>query len=303
MKRLIVSNRWLTRGARLPIAATCAMGMLVACGDESPPTTLPGDAAAGDAGCAPDVTGWSPSWKPPAVVRRACTDAQIDTQFDLCESAASDTAAECAAFNRDPANARCRECLYATEDESTYGPLVYLRNRVLRINIAGCLALADGDLGVAGCGARMQAYQACSDAACMQSCATFEDFQRCAQAAQNTVCAQYRDESACIDPATYAPCLDHATYEQFYRAMAQLFCGVGFPGSDADGGDGGDGAGDAGSARDGGGADGGGVDVTEGGRSDGERVLYRMHETLHLTRAPGEDRATRAVPSMRPARR
>jgi len=171
----------------------------------------------------------------------ACSDAQIDDAFTRCESA-SGTQADCNAFNRATANATCRKCLYSTEDESSYGPLVYLQNRVLTINLAGCLALADGHLGPTGCGAEMQAFEACKDAVCIGRCATFEGYAQCVEKAGDTVCLPYLDDAACGDPATYAPCVDHTSFEDFFRSFGNFFCGRGLPGGlTPDGGPSGDG--------------------------------------------------------------
>jgi hypothetical protein len=227
------------------IALGLGLSLMSGCGqDDGAPGLVD---AASDGGCRPQTaTSFSPTWKPPQAMPNDCSDAQIDDEFTRCESASA-TVAECTAFNRDPANARCRACLYSTEDERTYGPLVYLKNRVLSVNVAGCLALADGNLGAAGCGARLQAFESCKDAACIRSCAAFDDYQRCTTEAGNTVCLSYVDDAACRDPATYAFCLDNATFEAFYRSLAKVFCGSGFPGSGIpDGGRGMDGGVDAG---------------------------------------------------------
>jgi hypothetical protein len=161
----------------------------------------------------------------------------------LCHGTSS-RAAECAAWNRDPASAACRACLYTTEDESAYGALVILKNRFLRVNVAGCLALGDGNLSATGCGARWQAFQACGDEACMASCADPAAFQECVRLTGGGICRAYNDQSTCGDSAMYAPCLEHATFEDFFRSMAKVFCSDGFPGR----GDAGTGVGDAGAA-------------------------------------------------------
>jgi len=232
---------------RAAIIAVLLAVTVLSCGDEDAST--PADAGASDGGCAPQsAASFSPEWKPPQATLHTCSDAQIDEEFTHCESA-SGSVTRCRAFNRDPANAPCRKCLYSTGDESTYGPLIYLRNRVLSVNVPGCLALADGQLGGTGCGAQLQAYESCRDAVCIQTCATYDAYVRCVNQAGNTVCQSYLDDSACGDAATYAPCLDHATFEDFYRSLAKIFCGSGFPeGGGPDGGRPGDGGVDGGDA-------------------------------------------------------
>jgi len=202
-----------------------------ACGEEDSGAPGPTDGGAWDASCGPRLADvWAPSWRPPRAMPQACTDAQIETEFTLCESDSTYSANACAAFNRDVANAACRRCLYTTEDEDAYGPFVYLRNRVLRINVPGCIALADGKLGASACGAQLHAFQACGDAACMTTCAAFDDFNDCVAQAEDGVCRPYRLDSACGDRATYVPCLDYGTFADYYRGVAKLFCGAGFPG-------------------------------------------------------------------------
>jgi hypothetical protein len=163
----------------------------------------------------------------------ACSDAQIDGQFTLCDNEPTYSATGCALFKRDPANATCRQCLFATDDESTYGPLIYTGNRILKINVPGCLALRDGNLAASGCGAQMQALESCAETACFTACPDYDAFGRCTRAAEETVCRSFRVDSACGERATYAACLDYPTFAEYYRAVSKLFCGV----ANLDGGD------------------------------------------------------------------
>jgi hypothetical protein len=202
-----------------------------ACGVDDGGEPTPMDGGARDASCAPRLPGaWAPSWRPPRTMLLACSAAQIETEFELCENESTYSATACAAWRRDLANAACRRCLYTTEDEATYGPFVYLRNRILRINVPGCIALADGNLGAFGCGAQFHAFQACGDAACMTACAAFDGFTECVAEAEDGVCRPYRLDSACGERATYAACLDFATFADYYRGVAKFFCGAGFTG-------------------------------------------------------------------------
>jgi hypothetical protein len=155
----------------------------------------------------------------------ACTADQIAREFALCESATADTA-QCAAFNRDPANAVCRQCLYTTEDESTYGPIVYLKNRIRRINLSGCIALVGGAPSATDCATRLQTFETCADTACIDNCVSLDDFQRCTDAAQNGVCRIYAADTACIESPEYAACFEAATFEDSFRDVARIFCGA-----------------------------------------------------------------------------
>ena len=176
--------------------------------------------------CAPqDVSRWKPTWRPPELPRAACTNAQLANVFLACESATSSTSA-CLGWNHDPANAGCLQCLYSTEDEPTYGPIIYLRNRDRLVNAPGCIALLDGDRSPAGCGAEVQAHFSCQDEACMANCTTFEELHQCEEKAASSVCAQYRPGKVCGDPSMYSKCLDHDSFDDFYVAFARMFCGV-----------------------------------------------------------------------------
>ena len=220
--------------------AILALLLSSGCGEDGAPDALP-DASAADGGCTPRTSpAFTPSWRPPRSVPHACTNAQIETALALCHGA-SPNATECTAFNRDVANAACRACLYTTEDEGSYGALIILKNRFLRANVGGCLALADGNVSATGCGAHWQALEACSDAACMAPCADSTAFQACVRLTRGDMCMPYNDQSSCGDRTTYSPCLDNATFEEFFRAMGKIFCGDGFPGH----GDAGTGIGDA----------------------------------------------------------
>jgi hypothetical protein len=215
---------------RLASFASVLLAAAACGGDDSSASPGPIDGGTRDASCEPRLPNpWAPRWRPPRAVLHACTAAQIESAYTLCESDATYSVG-CAAFNRDAANASCLRCLYTTEDEDMYGPLIYLRNRTLRVNVEGCFALADGQLDAFGCGAQLHGFVACSDAACMTSCAAYDDFVQCAEVAEKSVCLPFRVSSACGDPATYDPCLEFNTFAEGYRAIAKLFCGAGFPG-------------------------------------------------------------------------
>jgi hypothetical protein len=210
------------RGA---VAFGAILLLAAACGNDEGGAAAPGDASA-DGRCAPvTMSGWMPTWRPPAQPSAVCTDAQLERQFALCEAATA-TEAECFAWNRDPANSACFQCLYSTEDEPTYGPVIYMKNRSRTVNIAGCLALLDGDRSAAGCGAEYQASSECRQASCIQSCPVYDEFQQCMQTSGRTVCAKYSIGNVCGDASMYAKCLDFDSFEDYYRSFARLFCGT-----------------------------------------------------------------------------
>ncbi len=220
--------------------------LLGACGDEQV-EAVPAVDGSSMRICAPqNMSAWKPTWRPPELPLAACTNAQLASAFLACESSTS-TTAECFAWNRDPANAACLQCLYSTEDEPTYGPVIYLKNRARIANIPGCVALLEGDRSAAGCGAELQAYYSCTDAACVAHCTVFEELQRCERNAGPSVCASYGPGNVCGDPSMYAQCLEHDSFEDYYVAFARMFCGM--PAAD-----GGSTTSDGGSPRDAGGA-------------------------------------------------
>lgn len=196
------------------------------CGDSE---STAADAAADvppDGYCAPaSIAGFQPKWKPPRPLPRACTATQIDTEFKHCESATTFNAGSCYAFHRDLANATCRSCLISTEDEASYGPLIILRNRLELVNVAGCLALLDGDRGDHSCGAAAQALDECTSLACMGQCLTFDAFRKCTTEARDTVCKSFVDTSPCGDRSIYAACIDPMTFDGLFHSVSDVFCG------------------------------------------------------------------------------
>jgi hypothetical protein len=158
-------------------------------------------------------------------VPRACTATQIDTELKQCESGTTFDAAACSAFSRDPANATCLSCIVSTEDETRYGPLIILRNRLDRINVPGCLALLDGDQGDHGCGAAAQALDECTLVACTSQCLSADAFRKCTAEARDTVCKSFVDTSPCGDPSMYAACIDPTTFDALFRSVSDVFCG------------------------------------------------------------------------------
>jgi hypothetical protein len=205
-------------------ATLLVLAQVGACGDDQgAPVTV--DASTSRICTPQDVSGWKPTWRPPELPRAACTNAQLAGVISACESVTS-TNAQCSAWNRDPANAACLQCLYSTEDEPTYGPVIYLKNRYTAVNIPGCIALLDADRSPSGCGAELQAFYSCADAACMANCTTSAELEKCETNAAPTVCFKYRPGTVCGAPSMYAQCLDHDSFEDYYLAFARMFCGT-----------------------------------------------------------------------------
>jgi hypothetical protein len=177
----------------------------------------------GSGNCLPELSFcWLPNWKPPRPDPTACTEAQVLDDKSKCWGADFDPT--CSAFERDPANATCLQCLFSSSDEPTYGALILLPNGGLHSNVPGCLALVDGDTSSNGCGARYQAYEQCLDAACMQNCASYDDYTSCSTVAALGVCAPFLRAAVCRLRPAYAPCMNYIVFDEFFFATARAFC-------------------------------------------------------------------------------
>jgi hypothetical protein len=213
----------------------CVMALATnGCGEQkddpspaSPEASAP-DAPTGDA-CRPRNLGpWVHAWKPPkAPAPSACTDMQIQRQYALCEDDVTYDALACKAFQRDPANSACRACLFSTEDESTYGAIVIMRDRSEMANVAGCIGWLEGDLTAGGCGAKYQAVNACFDAACRDDCTGNAEYLQCRKWARDGVCSMYADDMSCANRASYSTCATATTFQEYFFLMARFFCSSG----------------------------------------------------------------------------
>jgi hypothetical protein len=134
-----------------------------------------------------------------------------------------------AAAWRNPANADCLACLFSIEEDSSYGPLILLANGSIQTNIPGCMALIDGDASAMGCGAKYQAYYDCIEAACGSNCPTYDDYVTCSSTARIGVCAPLLQQAVCRRRPEYASCNAYTTFEEYFFAIAKMFCS---PGSD-----------------------------------------------------------------------
>jgi hypothetical protein len=191
----------------------------MACADKDSRT-----AADGSVACAPaSIDSFQPVWSPPKSTSGACTTAQIDEDYAECspDSPVHDLSA-CRDFEVAAENARCLACLYSVEGDATQGALVILGDGGLRPNVAGCIALVDGDASATGCGAKEWAFVRCNDAVC-NHCAA-ETTSDCRTSSTIGVCADYALPAACATDAKYAACTDHALYADSFRAIGAIFC-------------------------------------------------------------------------------
>ena len=197
---------------------------LAGCGDDASPPAADGglDAAAE---CTPRLpAGWAPRWKPPrAPTPDACSEDQILREYAACEGAMA-TTATCAPFRNDPANAACIACLFSAEADSSYGAIIRV-GASWKTNTAGCIALVDGDSSASGCGARVQAASACYDAAC-DGCQPFDSYIQCREQALGTVCRPHYLDAVCLLRPAYSGCTAYVINEEYFKAIARLFCGA-----------------------------------------------------------------------------
>jgi hypothetical protein len=212
-----------------------------ACGGDSSDTAPAADAAMicdqkaapGDGGaCLPELPScWTPTWRPPKSPVQACTDAQILEDLKRCHGDTFDP--NCAVFERDPANSVCLGCILSTFDEPTYGAVIVMSNNSFLSNIPGCMALLDGDSSDTGCGAKYQAYEQCTDAACASQCSTYEAYSACWDAAGTSLCTPEREDAVCRLRPSYNICRRYNTFQEYFFAMAKIFCASGFDGGTA----------------------------------------------------------------------
>jgi hypothetical protein len=220
------------------LTTTCAAwqaagGSLPAIDSGAPPVCAPGAAA-----------GFQPVWHAPRARSQACTKAQIDSYRQCLDDAATELApASCAAWGASisATDQACVSCLLSKESDPEYGPLVQLPAETL-VNVAGCVAMAEGKLDGSGCGGAYQADQECQRAACLPTCPTLTKAQvsaegACEIQANKTTCATFGKPAECAgaiasgDAGTTAEvaCFGggaSATPDALFEAVALAFCGT-----------------------------------------------------------------------------
>jgi hypothetical protein len=177
-----------------------------------------------DAACSPRIPYcWTSTWKPPkAPAPNACTEAQVIAEQTKCWGDAFDP--DCEVFERDPSNRVCLGCLFSTVDDAAYGPVVIELNGSARANEPGCISILFDDGASNGCEAKMQAYDECLDAACVNECSTFDSYRACQKQAARVSCAYFSQYASCALNLRYDACTKYATFGDAFRAMARLFC-------------------------------------------------------------------------------
>jgi hypothetical protein len=208
------------------------------------------DDAGAPAVCAPGaVTSFSPTWHPPRPKSTSCDATQIGSYIQcLTDSQTTLNPASCAEWNGalSSADLACLGCLRSNEGDPSYGPLVFLPTELL-INLAGCIALAEGKADGSGCGGALQADEECQRAACLPSCPTGTSAQAVAEQSCETqanalpgdastggVCAAYVQAAECAGaiaaldagtPGAKACFGANAGVNAELTAVALAFCG------------------------------------------------------------------------------
>jgi hypothetical protein len=207
-----------------------------------------GDDAA-PAGCVALSTlgGFTPSYKPPAPHKDACSQGNIDNYRKFCLGDQADMGAACNAFEATAAGKTCEACIVTPPSAAALGPLIEYNGYVL-LNISGCLQLAQK--GDDTCAKATSNLTQCENAACascsVKSQADLDALDQCNQAADNGACQQYTAPADCLGQAaeagTAGQCLAGVgatdPFTTGYTAIVPIFCLAG-DGGITDAGDGG----------------------------------------------------------------
>lgn len=210
---------------------------------EDPPPEL--DAGKKDSGkkdsapplavCAPgSIAGFAPVWKAPkALHTNACTATNAQLVVD-CTFDSTVNPTTCDTFMQNTANDACVKCVLTDATSAQLGPII-LDGTSGRINVAGCIAALSGNTTATGCGAKVQAYQGCTAAACASctdpttSSAAAAEYDQCVADSESSPCSTYTSDAACADPllqagGAAASCAAGNTFLDNARTVAKLFC-------------------------------------------------------------------------------
>lgn len=186
--------------------------------------------------CRPgDVSSFTPNWRRPAPFGQGrCSATQVDALLCLFDAAADPTS--CNDLFDDAANQDCVECIYTDSNASQRGPVV-IDGNFGTLNVAGCIANATGNVTASGCGAKVQASDECTAAACDPTCpldeyddTSFELYSRCREEAESQGCAAFANAATSCSDATTQPggvaavCVNGSDFLDNLSVIAKLFC-------------------------------------------------------------------------------
>jgi hypothetical protein len=218
---------------------------------------VPPDAPTPDEGCKPgDVKDYAPVWKAPSAFNQGkCSDEQVEALVH-CNFGDNPDQTTCDKISKDAAYKACQSCLFTASTAKKLGP-VYITGSIGYLNIAGCVANAEGNPTETSCGAKYQAANGCAAEACEANCPgsdakSVDALNACEQKALTSVCQTYSTAADCatalLDTGGVAEvCNFGTTFEEAAFALGKLFCssptGDAGPDGEADAAD--DGSGDA----------------------------------------------------------
>jgi hypothetical protein len=177
--------------------------------------------------CAPvSVASYFPSpLVPPRAPANACTANELAAFFGACVDDA--TSAACTAFQT--SDSACSACLLSQQTDASWGAVVVGLGKT-KINIAGCIALVQGDASAKSCAQHASDELGCEAYACDGVCPVTAD-------------AGEQSYEACIEEATIGDCHPYAAAEcdtadagldacnprpldaQSFAKLAAIFCG------------------------------------------------------------------------------
>src|SRR5439155_20900942 len=168
---------------------------------------------------------FTPAWKPPRAPTNACTMEQIQDYYDACQGTAA-TTGTCDAFRRNIQNTNCIQCLITSDSRSTAGAIVRWSNGSVSANVAGCIALTEGNLTDSSCGARLFALYECENAACDVCSAGADDdaLKACKTNADATSCSAYKSASDCAARADFDRCYFGDDFRYYFLGLGLFFC-------------------------------------------------------------------------------
>jgi hypothetical protein len=216
--------------ARLLLALGMIFSVTAAggCAADSSPSEIrphPGDGGTDGPTCVPTWHDASAgAWHPPRGPTSACTPEELEAYYAACFSTGA-TKASCAAFESDAGHASCTACMITEADAPALGPVLRWPNETVQADVAGCLALVDGDSGPSGCAAAMFAQQQCEYAAC-GFCFGQTHMDACIAAADLGLCKSFVENAACAEASRYDPCFFIGFSQNFY-GLGLRFCSAG----------------------------------------------------------------------------
>lgn len=208
--------------------------------NSTPPGSLgssdAGSDGAADASCAPTpLATFAATWAPPKVTAGACTSQEIADAYDACFAPPVDMA-KCTDYKG--AHTSCATCVSSEATDSTHGPLVWQRSdRYFTVNVAGCLAIEQGNKAPDSCAAAFDAAVNCKRTAC-DACGSagalnFQSLSVCENTAGKSGACQMlgsQEATACGDllapDASTLKCFEASgeTTRDLYLRLAPLFC-------------------------------------------------------------------------------